>query len=183
MRYVVALGALAVFTVAAYVAHREAAAAQVATRNQWVLQAPPLSIADFIEGVIGLPGFLIAIPFILLGAILGLEWLFPFGIGFGAVFFWYCVGWYFDCESGRSDREKPPRFIRKYMELMGILSLGGVFIGVLEVFHIGDYDLMPVPAFVTQVATSGITLTWSVIGVFLLLRNRRTRKQEAARHP
>lgn len=127
---------------------------------------PPLSTsAVIVLGLVGLPGILLSVPFILLEASLGdsgialhyVAWL------VGIALFWKRVGaWFDETLSDDPDPPKPPQFLVRFYFgcLLWLSPLVLLVVGLSSFSHHHTNNILEL----------GVFVVWSGLGTFLLVR-------------
>jgi hypothetical protein len=140
--------------------------------------APPPPMGAFPEAILATPGYLAALPLMIIAGVFESSWPFQFSLVLGAIFFWYCVGWWIDCVRGAVDRDTPPRFVLIHFSALRIVSVVLFPIFLLEGFRVGDYFCANgKPPFWSEMLMYGVAMVWITIGAsFALQKFRESRK-------
>ena len=132
---------------------------------EWMIGAPPPPLGVFPQAALTFPGYLIAIPLLILGSAFEAAWPAAVGMVVGAVFFWYCVGWTIDCARGATDKDNPPKYVLFYFSILRCASSAIFPFALLAGFNVGNHFCANgARPFWSDLLLYGIGMIWITIG-------------------
>jgi hypothetical protein len=183
LRHLIAIGIAAMCIVLAISNHY----AEIARQNagsDFMFETPFPPDGVFLEGALVFPGLISGSPLIIAGAEHDSEWLLESGQILGAIFFWYCVGWWVDCVRGSVERDMPPTFVLIHLRALRVMSVVLFPLGLIEGMRVGEegWCANGKPPFLAELLIYGIGMAWISAGTWFAWENFRESRRASVSH-
>jgi hypothetical protein len=182
LRHLVAIG-IGAMCIALAISNHYAGVARQNASSDFIFQTPFPPDGVFLEGALAFHGLISGLPLIIAGAEHESEWLLECGQILGAIFFWYCVGWWVDCVRGSVERDTPPRFVLIHLRALRVISVVLFPLGLIEGMRVGEegWCANGKPPFLAELLIYGIGMAWISVGTWFAWQKFRESRRVSIR--